>query len=211
LLVIGNDTVYTPPPGWTTPAPNATDTPIPNASGWTATIHDRLVLNGQSTLIAPTMPPQPYYTPPATEIGGSYRIATLDPLTQVPCILAYNQKRQSLNLPAAVADEWSLENTRAVVQSTYNLSLTNSTGTEQFLTGGTGHAYVSGGANCAAWTASSNVMFSGQSQALSPQALWYGGDYYIFAGDGQAFGSAETPIDPRFPDTIDPTPAPIWP
>jgi hypothetical protein len=211
LLVIGNDAVYTPPPGWGTPAPNATDTPIPGASGWTATIHDRVVLNGQTTLVAPTMPPEPAYTPVPAETSGNYRISTLDALTQVPCILAYNQKRISLGLPAAVADEWSLENTRDVVKSTYNLALTNSNGTEQFITGGTGHASVSGGANCAAWTASPNIIFGGQSQALNPQALWYGGYYYMFAGGGQAFGAAENPIDPRFPDSVDPSPVPIWP
>ncbi len=119
LLVIGPDTVNTPPPGWATPAPSATDTPIPGVSGWYATVHDRLVLSGQTVLVAPTMPPEPYYTPPATETRGAYRLSALDPLTEAPCILAYNQQRIALGLPAAVADEWSVENTRAVVNASY--------------------------------------------------------------------------------------------
>jgi hypothetical protein len=208
LLVIGNDTVYTPPPGWTTPAPNATDTPIPNASGWTATIHDRLVLNGQSTLIAPTMPPQPYYTPPATEIGGSYRIATLDPLTEVPCYLAWNFDRAAHSLNATVADEWLTENSRAITQGEQNNAAVAGTGgTAQFITGGSGHDSNSGGDNCASSTlGGENGNFSGQAQGQNPQSLWFGGVYLLTYG----FGAAQTPIDPRFSDTVDPNP-PMWP
>ncbi len=120
LLVIGPDAVNTPPPGWSTPAPNATDTPIPGASGWRATIHDRLVLTGGGTaaspipLVAPTMPPQPLYTPPAVETNGDFRLSTLDPLIEAPCILAWNSLRAGKGLSSAVADEWSLENSYAI-------------------------------------------------------------------------------------------------
>lgn len=216
MLVIGADAVNTPPPGWSTPAPNATDTPIPGAATFQATIHDQITVGGGGStsaplpLTAPTMPPQSYYTPPATETNGSYRLMHLDARTQAPCILAYNQKRLSLGLPAAVADEWLLENTRAVAAADYNASAAGTSGTIQFLTGGTGSGQISGGSNCA--QSDGALTFGGQSQALNPQALWYGGIYNPYNGGSvSAFGATEFIVDPRFPDTVDPGPIPMWP
>lgn len=204
MLVIGTDTVNTPPPGWTTPAPSATDTPIPGASGWRATIHDKLVLIGQTTLFAPTMPPQPLYAPPAAETTGAYRLATIDALTEAPCILAYNQDRVSLNLPPAVDDEWLQENVRAIRHSveTWNTRNPNGGDVVEFLVNGTAHGSISGGANCADLVGSANgPNFSGASQALSPAATWYAGSYGFYTPPPpyglQADGYEEAPIDPR--------------
>ena len=212
LLVIGPDSVDTPPPGWSTPAPSATDTPIPGASGWYATVHDRLVLNGQTTLVAPTMPPEPDFTPPGTELGGAYRLATIDPLTEAPCVLAYNQDRIAHGLPSAVVDEWLLENSRAIVSGERIASQTNSGGTAQFLTGGTGHSSNSGGSNCAAATlGGTNGDFQGQSQALNAQALWFSGYYKAYDGIISGFGASQFLVDPRWPDATDPGSLPPWP
>lgn len=197
MLVIGTDTVNTPPPGWTTPAPSATDTPIPGASGWRATIHDKLVLIGQTTLFAPTMPPQPLYAPPAAETTGAYRLATIDALTEAPCILAYNQDRVSLNLPPAVDDEWLQENVRAMLHSVIAWNTQNPSGGDviQFLTDGSGHTSVSGGGSCAASLLPGN--FAGQSQTLNANATWFGGAYTTYENNTQGAGFAEFPIDPR--------------
>lgn len=192
LLVIGADAVNTPPPGWSTPQPGATDTPVPGASGWQATIHDKIVLAGQTTLVAPTMPPQPLYTPPATERGGLYRIATLSALTEAPCVLAFNQQRQAHGLAPAVVDEWSVENTRAIAYVGMN---PNGAGqTVRFLT--TGNAVNSGGANCShdtlpfASSAATQWLYNAETQ-------WFGGFYSTYANNTQGFGAAEYPIDPR--------------
>ena len=215
MLVIGPDAVNTPPPGWTTPAPSATDTPIPGASGWRATIHDQLVLRGQTTLIAPTMPPQPLYTPPAAETNGAYRLATIDALTEAPCLLAYNQDRTSLNLPAAVTDEWLQENVRAIRHSveTWNAQNPNGGDVVQFLSSGAATSSVSGGANCARLVGPNNSgNFSAPSQALSAEASSFGGTVGWYTAPApygsQSDGYVEFPWDPR---VIAQSIAPPWP
>jgi hypothetical protein len=205
LLVIGSDAVNTPPPGWSTPAPNATDTPIPGASGWRPTIHDRIVLTGGGsasspiTLVAPTMPPQPLYAPPAVETSSSYRLTTLDSLTEVPCLLAWNQLRAASRLQPAVLDEWLTENTRAIAWIGYQ---PNSTGLKIYpIT--SGGIDPSGGNNCADTVIGGAYADSALKPWFSnPQALWFAGQYLptnpaVHSG----FGAAEFPIDLRvFPD-----------
>ena len=201
LLVIGSDAVNTPPPNWSTPAPNATDTPIPGASGWRPTIHDRIVLTGGGTsaspipLIAPTMPPQPLYTPPAVETSGDYRLLTIDSYVEAPCYLAWNSLRANKGLAASVADEWSLENSYAIAWVGFQ---PNGGGQQvHFVT--TGDAINSGGANCAtatvgaAWSSA-----SAQPWVTNSQTLWFGAAYIptnpsLHSG----FGAADFPIDPR--------------
>jgi len=197
LLVIGPDAVNTPPPGWSTPAPSATDTPIPGASGWRATIHDRIVLTGGGTLsapiplLAPTMPPQPLYTPPAVETSGNYRLATLDPLTEAPCILAWNSLREANGLSASVADEWSLENAYAIAW--VGFQPTGGGQTLQVIT--TGNSNGSGGSNC-----NQTAMYqwaNAQPWPGNSQTLWYGGAYFPYTSTHSGYGAANFPIDPR--------------
>lgn len=200
LLVIGSDAVNTPPPNWSTPAPNATDTPIPGASGWRPTIHDRIVLKGGGTLsapltlAAPTMPPQPLYTPPAVETSGNYRLATIDSLTEAPCILAWNSIRAGKSLAPAVADEWSIENSYAISWVGFQ---PNGAGTTAYpIT--TGNVLDSGGANCAAATVGfAWSMQSAQPWVTSPQSLWFGAAYIPYNAQHSGFGAADFPIDPR--------------
>ena len=200
LLVIGPDAVNTPPPGWSTPAPSATDTPIPGASGWRATIHDRIVLTGGGTLtapiplIAPTMPPQPLYTPPAVETSGNYRLATLDPLTEAPCILAWNSLREANGLSAAVADQWSLENAYAIAWVGFQPN-----GAGQLVHPlSTGSGVYSGGTNCLQMLNYQWGFASAQTYAYNPQTLWFGGAYIptdpaVHSGTG----ATNFAIDPR--------------
>ena len=209
LLVIGPDAVNTPPPGWSTPAPSATDTPIPGASGWRATIHDRIVLTGGGTLsapiplLAPTMPPQPLYTPPAVETSGNYRLATLDPLTEAPCILAWNSLREANGLSAAVADEWGLENARAI-DNDGNPAASGQTIT--FIT--SGNDIVSGGANCATNIVGYAFSSGVQGWARNSESHWFSGQYIPYSARYSAVGSAIFPIDPRV--NVDPNNL-IWP
>lgn len=210
LLVIGADAINTPPPGWSTPAPSATDTPIPGASGWRPTIHDRIVLTGGGTvaspirLVAPTMPPQPLYTPPAVETSGNYRLVTVDPLIEAPCILAFDALRESNGLAPAVADEWSLENSYAIAWVGFQ---PGSTG-QVFHDITTGDVVDSGGANCASATVSFG--WSGQAQPwmANPQTFWFGGAYFPYTEQHSGFGTADFPIDPRV--YTDPS-ALVWP
>jgi hypothetical protein len=200
LLVIGPDAVNTPPPGWSTPAPSATDTPIPGASGWRATIHDRIVLTGGGTLsapiplLAPTMPPQPLYTPPAVETSGNYRLATLDPLIEAPCILAWNSLREANGLSAAVADEWSMENAYAIAWVGFQPN--GGAQVMRFLT--TGDTFVSVGSSCAssliALIASSPTA---KTSYTDPQTLWFGAGYLPYDASHSSYGAANYPIDPR--------------
>lgn len=211
LLVIGSDAVNTPPPNWSTPAPNATDTPIPGASRWRPTIHDRIVLTGGGTvaspltLTAPTMPPQPLYTPPLAETGGKYRLMTIDPLIEAPCILAWNSLRAGKSLSAAVADEWSLENSYAIAW----VGFQPNGGGQLVHAVSTGSQMTSGGANCAsaligaAWSSP-----SAQPWVANSQTLWLGSAYIPYDVQHSADGFADFPIDPRV--NIDPNSL-VWP
>ena len=200
LLVIGADAVYTPPPGYSTPAPNATDTPVPGASNFQATVHDRVVLGGGGTvaaplpLVAPTMLPEPNYTPPASETGGNYRLLTIDARTDAPCYLGYNLLRAANGQHAVVLDEWSSENGRAV--ATAGMNPASAGQVLNFIN--TGNGLVSGGANCSNTLAD---FFAPGSAKLtwdtSTENLWFGGTYIPFSSQNSGFGGYLFPNDPR--------------
>ncbi len=62
------------------------------------TIHDKITLNGQTTLIAPTPAPFPLVTPSAIQLSGHYRLATLDPTAELPCVTSFQGQRVSRSL-----------------------------------------------------------------------------------------------------------------
>lgn len=206
LLVIGGDAVNTPPPGWTTPAPNATDTPVPGASGWRATVHDRVVLAAQSTLVAPTLVAEPLYTPPASETHGAYRLATADSLTEVPCYLAYNAMRASKSLAPTVLDEWSLENSRAIAY--VGMQPTGAGQAVSFLSGGNG--LVSGSANCYEGLISPAFAPSSTRYGWVQSIVnyWYGGTYLPFTAVHSGSGAENFPNDQRILSDVS---ALLWP
>ncbi len=77
-------------------------------------VHDNVKLaGGQQMLKASALPLVPDYTPTPAERSGNYRLATLDPVTEVPCLQDYNAVRISRGENPVVADEWLTENVRA--------------------------------------------------------------------------------------------------
>ena len=177
------------------------------------TIHDKVVLAGQTTLVAPTMPPIPGITPPPAETGGKYRITTVDPIQELPCLTAFDAQRVALGFPKPVVDEWLTENVRAAVAQSATafdgqVAPTNTFG---FLT--TGTQTLTFGTQCA------QMMVTTPGGAFDPtHTLVYATESPWFAGALNAtgnpsigkppYGAALFPIDPRL--FTDPNAVP-WP
>ena len=194
LLVIGTDST------------SATD-PVQ------ATVHDNVTLTGgNQTLLAPTLPPVPTITPQPWEINGEYRLATLNPTSETPCFVDWQQERTSNGLPVGSIDEWLLENVRAF--NTYrqdpNYHPAPWSG-NPFGAITTGNEWESGGVNCQSGVASSFVA-GANTYAVNPQAEWFAGQSVIFSAYGgtnnESTQTAEFPIDPRA--FVDPN-VPNWP
>lgn len=168
-----------------------------------ATVHDNITLaGGQQALKAPALPPVPTVTPPAWETNGHYRIATLNPTTELPCFQAWQSERATNGLAAGTNDEWLLENVRSL-QLARGVGLPVSPVTTQY-TLTSGEAGISGGSSCSDMI--DPTLFSNQnsSYAIDPRADWFGGQYAYKNG----LGLAEFPIDPR--SYVDPN-VPSWP
>ena len=188
-----------------------------------ATVHDNVTLGaGTNSLKAPNAPPmanlknpftgQLYSLPqPASETSGEYRLMTLDPATQTPCIQAVNAQRTALGLAPVVPDEWLEENAYEVNQAQNALDMTS----------GFGESYVTrhedganGPASCAAWVQSDfnaafKAVWSGYPIATSTGALWYGGAFTVFANAAyHNIGEEEWGYDPRI-DTACPAGTPM--
>ena len=191
LLVIGTDST------------NTTD-PVQ------ATVHDNVTLSGgNQTLLAPTLPPVPTITPHPWETNGEYRLATLDPTSETPCFVDWQQERAANNLPAGSIDEWLLENIRATntfhqSPNYYNAPWPNNA-FGSLTTGNEG----GGGTSCAQDIpfafVPGNVVIS---YSEGPQTLWFAGQWVTYNSVHSAQESAEFPIDPRA--FTDPN-VPVWP
>jgi hypothetical protein len=63
------------------------------------TIHDNITLTGgNQTLHAPNLVASTYgsnvpFTPAPAEVSGNYRLTTLDPTQEVPCLQAFDSQR----------------------------------------------------------------------------------------------------------------------
>ncbi len=188
-----------------------------------ATVHDNVTLGaGTNPLKAPNAPPmanlknpftgQIYSVPqPASETSGDYRLMTLDPATQAPCVQAVDAQRAALGLAPLVPDEWLEENAYEVNQAQNALNMG----------GGFGESYVTrhedaanGPASCADWvTADFNPAFKAvwslYPMATSTGALWYGGAFTVFANAAyENIGEEEWGYDPRI-DTACPAGTPM--
>ncbi len=192
LLVIGTDST------------NTTD-PVQ------ATVHDNVTLNGgNQTLLAPTLPPVPTITPQPWEINGEYRLATLDPTSETPCFVDWQQERAANGLAAGSIDEWLLENVRAVTVYEQNPSGTGSPWPGNvYGTLTTGNDNVVGGWGC------SSMVDHSFATGVNPYATnarteWFAGQYvpYVPGSSESARGNGEFPIDPR--SFTDPN-VPNWP
>ena len=191
LLVIGSD--------------SSSDTTRP-------TIHDNVSLTGgNQTLKAPLLPAIPLITPAPAEMGGVYRLTTLDPVAEVSCFTAFNAQRAARSLPLVVEDEWLTENARAIVvmhqNPAYTPGMTAPGNPFGILTTGNDS---SGGTSCAA----SNIPFvfsvpGALVYSASPATQWFGGNFFAYnGGSTSAFSLTEFPVDPR--TTVDPN-VPNWP
>ncbi len=174
------------------------------------TIHDNITLTGGTQVLhAPVLPPIPTITPAPMELDGDYRLDTLSPTDEVPCIQAFNAQRTTLNLQPVVVDEWLTENVRAenAFALNPNFPVLNSmiVGFGGFLT--TGNTTPGGGTSCAEVLTN---LLNIDPYARNSHTLWFGGTYHDFGVPNQFKNSGvmEYPIDPRF--TPDPN-VPIWP
>ena len=191
LLVIGNDST------------SDTD-PVQ------ATVHDNVTLaGGNQTLLAPTLPPVPTITPQPWETNGEYRLATLSPTTETPCLVDWQQERASNNLPAGSIDEWLLENIRAT--NTFHQS------PSYFNAPWPGNAFGSlttgnaggGGVTCQDVLGTMFVPGTvGGNYSYSPQTVWFAGQFLTGSSTVATQQSIEFPIDPR--SFTDPN-VPVWP
>ncbi len=199
LLVAGNDTVSTPPPGYSLPScTNACGSPTPAPFTVQATVHDSVTLTGgNQTLHAPTLPTLPTgYTAPSWETSGDYRLAMLDATREMPCYIAWQYERAQHGLAGSSVDEWLLEDDRANV----DYLAANHGGTTNTITSqGSG---ITGGTSCDLWMRDQFV--GGNKSTIETQAIWYAGVYDFASG----FGQASFPIDPR--SYTDPQ-YPSWP
>ncbi len=217
VLIVGSDIVATPPAGYSpsTPQPNPTPcgnigqqlcaSPSPVPFTVQATVHDNVTFNGGNvTLVAPTLPPIPTYTPKPWETNGDYRIATLDAKTEMPCYVAWQYRRGLDALPLGTVDEWVTEQTRAI-NGAYQQG--QGGGIKGLTTGGT---QSSGGTACDA-SLIDTYAFTNNSYAMDLRTLWFGGQYLYADYNGNQtvspVGLAEFPIDPR--SFVDPN-IPTW-
>jgi len=198
ILIVGADTVATPPAGYVPPPCTVNcGTPTPAPFTVQATVHDNVTLTGGAqTLVAPTMPSVPSgYTPPTWETNGDYRLATLDAAKEMPCYIAWQYLRAQNGLAGGAVDEWITENIRANIA---NVVAHNGATLVPITTGG---SEGSGGADCYNSNLAPQFVPGTNTYAVNSRTLWFGGLWYLYEGGGtsfyQGFTNAEYPIDPR--------------
>ncbi len=217
LLVIGTDAVPTIPPGYAPEVCNGglgtsscpTATPMPGTP-YQATVHDNITVtttNAVQVLIAPTLPTVPQgYIAPSWEVNGEYRLATLNALTEMPCVVAWEYERAQNGLAGSTVDEWLLENARADMAYVYAASPATVTTPQLTLAVG-----GSGGSSCDNTVVTTTTFVP--PYATDPRVLWIGGKYAYYSAFGgtnnEAAGIEEIPIDPR--SFTQPSPLPNWP
>ena len=177
-----------------------------------ATVHDNVTLTGgNQTLLAPTLPPVPTISPQPWETNGDYRLATLNPTTEAPCFVDWQQDRAANGLPAGAVDEWLVENIRAL--NTYEHSPGAVPGPWSGNSYGditTGNGGGIGGTSCQSLLDGYFSPTNGGQYTLDPQTEWFAGQYiaYVPGSAVAAIMGAEFPIDPRA--FVDPN-VPTWP
>ena len=166
-----------------------------------ATVHDNVTLGGgNQTLLAPTLPPVPTITPQPWETNGEYRLATLDPTSETPCFVDWQNERTANNLPAGSIDEWLLENIQAL--NAYERSPGAVPGPWPGNSYGditTGNGGGIGGTSCEGFLGGYFAATNGGQYTLDPQTEWFGGQYipYVPGSTVSAIMGGEWPIDPR--------------
>ncbi|MGB6985320.1 MAG: hypothetical protein WBD74_05000 [Candidatus Aquilonibacter sp.] len=209
LLIIGADTVSTPPAGYAPPSCTVNcGTPTPAPFTVRATVHDNVTLTGgNQTLVAPTLPTVPSgYTPPMWETNGDYRLATLDAAKEMPCYIAWQYERAQHGLAGSSVDEWLTENIRANIL----YIVAHDGGTLVPLS--TGGGSDTGGTDCYNSNLVAQFAPGASSYAVNARTLSFGGEWSLYETAGTSFyqgvGFTELPIDPR--SFTDPN-FPNWP
>jgi hypothetical protein len=182
------------------------------------TIHDHVKLTGGSQqLLAPTLPtipcsmaqykewcdsvaPSPNVTAfprPAVEKHGQYRLATIEPKREQPCVVEFNKQRAKRRLPLVVVDEWLAENTREVMA--YRFAYRPPTDIPQpypYLT--INETAAAGGNDC---TEMIDAYFPTDTMTgkvlRDPRTRWVGAIWYRYSPVGDQGGEAQFPIDVR--------------
>jgi hypothetical protein len=205
LLVIGADTVSTPPAGYA-PSTCTNACPAQTAAPFTvqATVHDNVTLTGgNQALSAPTLPQYSGVTVPTWETNGDYRLATLNASTEMPCYIGWQYERAQNSTAGSTVDEWLVENTRALIQATVNRDTITTT-----LTGSYGFT-ASGGPDCAESLIEGAGFGTGPAGAggmnkyvLDARAIWVSGAGYpvltpVGASASSPVGSFGFMLDPR--------------
>jgi hypothetical protein len=206
LLVIGTDTVSTPPAGYA-PSTCTNACPAQTAAPFTvqATVHDNVTLiGGNQMLAAPTLPQYSGVTVPTWETNGDYRLATLNETTEMPCYIGWQYERAQNSTAGSTVDEWLVENTRALIQATVNRDTINTT-----LTGPYGFE-ASGVPDCAEDLIQGSGFAAGpeanpngaNAYVKDPRAVWVSGAGYpvltpVGASASSPIGSFGFMIDPR--------------
>jgi hypothetical protein len=164
------------------------------------TIHDNVTLSGgNQTLVAPTLPSMPGYTPPAWETNGTFRLSHVDTTTELPCFQRFNQDRANASQSAVPLDEWVLENVHTNNANTFS----NQPVTYKFLSSQDG-ALSSGAPGCNALI---DFQFSSSgAYGADARVVWFGAA--VLHGATSYVGTVEAPFDPR--GYTDPN-YPMWP
>jgi hypothetical protein len=214
LLVIGADTVATPPAAYA-PSACTASCPAQTAAPFTvqATVHDTVTLTGgNQTLKAPTLPQYAGVTYPTWETNGDYRLATLNATTEMPCYIGWQYERAQNGLAGASVDEWLAENTRALIEATANRDTITQT-----LSGSYGFT-AQGAPDCAEGLIDAGYAVgpyqgtTANSYVTDSRAIWVSGAGYpiltLLGGTApNPVGSFGFLIDPRSSASLDPN----WP
>jgi len=180
------------------------------------TIHDHVTLTGGvQHLLAPNLPAipcvdqaevtekycvalaSPDVTPfprPEVEKNGSYRLATLDEKSEVPCSVGFDAKRATRHLAPIIVDEWLTENTRNVILFSVEWAARHRAAFATPLAPHISNGYIpgSGSSDCGYM-----LDLIGGRVWVDPRTRWFAGTDLPFAENSDAFGFAEYPTDPR--------------
>jgi hypothetical protein len=203
LLVIGTDTVSTPPPGYS-PSTCRTACPAQTAAPFTtqATVHDSVTLTGGTQmLVAPTMPLYQSVTYPLWETNCDYRLATWNATTEMPCYIGWQYERAENNVAGSTVDEWLIENVRATIAAAQNAVIVSQTVSNLGFSAG-------GVPDCAedliegtGFNAGPEAPGAASPGVLDPRAIWFAAGYPVLEfidGTGSApVGRGQFAIDAR--------------
>jgi hypothetical protein len=221
LLTIGSDEAYTPPPRYQTPDPLTSvgeDPGLPNMH-WLATVHDTILLTGESQQIKASLLPKQAYAGkaggpykyiqvPSIERTRNYRVTQLSKI-EAECLAAEQIRRHQLHRNPLVPDEWLMENTRAMhkAQVIDDLIWDGFAWRAIGAPSRTPQSSTEGGSTCAFIVLDQSV----NTQELDGESLWFGAAEGLGKADSKsgvrdAWQIEEWFVDPRLSPQVWPSP-----